>query len=125
MVEQAIVSLINDRLPGLVGRVTPVVREQNSLLPAITYQSGESKQELNLDGSPSGLGFHKLQINLWADTYSELSNIRQLLLLLNGYRGTVNGLNIGLIQVSTSDDVLDETPNINTLALIFNVTYLT
>ena len=124
MVEQAIVSLINDQLPGLAGRVTPVVRDTSAPLPAITYQSGESKQELNLDGTPSGLGFHKLQIDLWAETYNELSSMRQTLQLLNGYRGTVNGLNIGLIQVSTNDDVLDETPNSSTLALIINVTYL-
>ena len=83
-------------LAALVGtRIYPVRRPQNATLPAVTYQKvgGLSEQT---HGGASGLAASRFQFDVWAATYSSASAVaEQIRVALIGFRGTVDGVEIG------------------------------
>lgn len=121
MIQQAIVKLITDLVPSINGRITPILREDNAPLPAITYQSGSSSKDHNLNGKATGIVRHKLEIDVWGETYASVKEIEDLLFELDGFIGVVEGVNIGYLRVQLAGDDLDAEPEIQTTAITFNI----
>lgn len=61
----------NAGVAALIGdRCYPVELPQGATVPAVTYQRVFGTEGITHDG-PSGLGRARLQLDCWADTYSE------------------------------------------------------
>ncbi|MCL1126710.1 hypothetical protein [Shewanella surugensis] len=120
--EAALIYLINERVPSIVGCITPIFRNENASLPALTYETSLSSEDVDLDCMPSGIIRTTIDVDIWAKTYAEVKAIQKSLFNLNGYHGQVDEINIGFIQVSASGDDLDSEPDIQTSSLKFQVT---
>lgn len=107
-VEHAIV----DKLKGsaavnaIVGqRIAPWESTQSLTLPNITYLRVSSNREHIMAGS-DGFCHAMIQIDCWAATYSAAKDLAEAVRrTLDGYKGTVQGHYIGVIQNTMDRDV--------------------
>ncbi len=85
-------------------RVYPLELPQNPAFPSITYQIISDEPTYTQDGD-SGLDRPRIQIDTWAETYSESISLAALIRSrLSGFRGTVSGKEIqGIFRDSSRD----------------------
>jgi len=91
VIEEAVYSRLNKyaSVSALVsGRIYPLVLEQNTSYPAITYTKVASVHIHDLDGS-AGLANPTFQVDSWAYTYPEARNLSDAVRrALQGYSGS-------------------------------------
>jgi len=122
MIQPAIIALITSHVPEVSGRITPIVRGDGEPLPAITFQSGSGKKDRTLDAKPSGIERHIIDLDVWGATYSDVKDIEKKILLLDGFMGTVDGVEIGYLRAELTGDDLDAEPEIQTTSITLNIT---
>lgn len=113
MVERAIVALLEaaDTLAG--DRIWPLHLDRDPSLPAITYQRISTPRPIAHDGD-QGYADFRTQLNCWAsraDGAGGFAQARQLAdqvrRTLNGWRGVVAGVEVGMLRVSGDRDERD------------------
>jgi Protein of unknown function (DUF3168) len=111
MIEEAIYT----RLTGFAGlfaligtRVFANTVEQNDTYPAIFYQRISGARFHSLTGS-SGLARPVFQFDILAKTYPEVKAVaEQVRLCLDGYQGTVSGVEINSALLLNDEDFYEE-----------------
>lgn len=97
MISEAIYSLLvnNTSITDLVSnRIYPMIRNQKSGLPAITYQVISGVRNYDLTG-PNGLVESRIQVNCFADDPLEAGELAAVVrAALNGHRGGAAGVHI-------------------------------
>lgn len=112
VIEECLVSLINGGIAALGSRVYPLRIPQNPTYPALAYQRISTPRIMSHDGA-SKLAMPRIQLTLWASTYSSLKAVSEALRgLLIGYRGTVGGVVIQGIFFDSERDEFDTTTQI-------------
>ena len=110
--EDALQALVvgDSGISAVIGtRCYPSVIPESASLPAIAYQRIDANRPLTHNG-PSGLSKPRIQFDFVAKTYKEGENLGALLRgLLNGYTGTVNGVEIEFISLETDEFVYGRT----------------
>ena len=96
-------------LAALVGsRIYPLVRPQNSALPAITYQR-ISAPRVTSHGGDSGLTNPRYQFNCWSDSYLEARSMAERLeKLFGGQSGMFPGAQASFVDNDLDDSEPDE-----------------
>lgn len=117
VIEEAIKSLlVNDAGVNAIigGRVHPQKLPQQPVLPAISFQRITTDRVRSHDG-PSGLAAPTFQFNCWASDTESKSGYQQakdlvnaLRLLIDGFRGVSQGVNIRAVFVEDDRDDQDE-----------------
>ena len=106
--EKAIRSILIDDgdVGALVGdRIFPIVRRENSALPAIVYQQISGVRDQMFSG-PSGFVEARFQINCWAETYEGADELAEAVRgALNGYNGTKESVVIQCIHLLDEGDM--------------------
>lgn len=105
-IESAVVALLladTATIAFIANRIHPATDPQNLARPKLTYQRIRSKADTANGGfsnnGPTGFEVATLQIDCWADSMlTAKQTIRAARNALNGYAGTVNGINIGCIR---------------------------
>ena len=106
-IEDALYSLLaaSGAVASHVGdRIYPVVRPQNSALPAIVYQQISGPRSHAMDG-PSSLVESTWQVSCWAASYTQAEQLMDAVRsTLDGYSGTVAGVDIeGIFLIDVAD----------------------
>lgn len=117
--------LVSDvTLQGLIStRLYPLLRPQDSLLPAITYQRVATVRNYNIE-QDQNLNDVRIQYNIFASTYRETKAIAErMITLLSGYRGTIGGSLVNGIFLELETDEYDEEKNIPWHILDFRIVY--
>ncbi|MDR8390997.1 DUF3168 domain-containing protein [Aliifodinibius sp. S!AR15-10] len=90
-------------------RVTPIVRDEGSGFPAITYRTVNSNREYDNDGI--SIVDHSFDVHVYAKTYSKMMEIAQLIEdNLSEKSGTFGGETIEYVRIEliNDDDYLPE-----------------
>jgi len=107
-VEQAIVERLKTSaaVNALVStRIAPWEQKQSEALPYITYFRVSSDREHTMSGS-NGFCHAMIQIDCWAETYATAKDVAEAVRsVMDGYRGTIKGHYIGVIQNMIDRDV--------------------
>ncbi len=100
-------------LTALVGsRIFPVYLPKGATLPALTYNKISSPRVRSHSG-PSHLAHPRIQINIWANTFTELESVAaQLVAALEAYKGLM-GSDQTVSFVETELDDFDEEAEIH------------
>ena len=86
-------------------RVFPNILPQGQLMPCLTFQQISGPRDLTANG-PSGLVFARYQINAWARTYKSAKELAMAVrLVMNGFSGTIDSVQIQLIKLSGEGDI--------------------
>lgn len=89
-------------------RIYPRVLPQTPTLPAAVYQRASVAPQHSHDGS-SDLDMTRLQIDAWAESYSEARETAVAIrLTLDGERGMWSGLWVGAVLLDSMDDFFEE-----------------
>lgn len=92
----------------VVSRIYPIVMAQKTTLPAITYQTTSLKPDRNLGGN-TGRMTATIQLNAWAETYTEIKSLAEALRsALNDYSGAMGSDTIRRSGVESETDGWDE-----------------
>lgn len=79
----------------IAARVYPVLRPQNAVLPALSYQRISGVRVSSLAG-PSYACESRIQIDCWAASYSAVKTLsRAVRKRLDGFRGSLGGVQVG------------------------------
>ena len=111
MIEAAICALLNP-LPAFTGiPIRPGKLDQNSTYPAIAFWR-VSGARVESFGGASGLASPVFQFDVYADTYTDAATYANALqTALEGFRGTVAGVNInGIIYLGDMDGMSTTAP---------------
>lgn len=94
---------------GLIGtRAYALVLPQETAYPAITYNRVSGVRVHDLDG-PAGRGTPRISVNSWAETYLEAKALAAAVrVCLDGFRGTVGGVEINNISIENEIDLFEE-----------------
>lgn len=113
MVERALYRILVDAETSAGERITPLQLDRQATFPSITYQRISTPRDIAHDGD-QGFAEFRTQMNCWAqrtESASGYAQARQLAdevrLALNGFRGTVEGIVIGYVQVLGDRDDVD------------------
>lgn len=107
-------------------RIYPVKLPQGVELPAITYQRISGVREHNIAG-PSGRARPRIQIDCWAESYSEAKSVADTVrLVLDGHKGNFgHGDNtmedVGGIRFLGDNDIWEEGAEINRVSMDFSI----
>lgn len=112
-------------IAALIGlRLYPGRIPQESALPAILYFKATGDRVHSLAG-PSGLADPTFQFDIYASGsggYKVCKNVaRELRLALDGYRGSVSGVNIQGIILDSEQDMYEEEPELFRVSMDFRV----
>lgn len=125
-IEQALRSklLADATVLGLVStRVYPLVLPQDPTYPAITYKRVTGRDMTAHDGR-LGLDRSRFQIDCLDDDFGGATTLaRAVMVALNGYRGTVDTVDIGAIVNESTQDLYDPILEIQKVSIDFWVTY--
>lgn len=124
MIEQALYTILSGHagLTALVGsRIYPLILPQSPLLPAVIYQRVDAAREGTHDG-PSGLAHPLFQLSCWALDFDQArAVVAQVRLALDGYTGTVGGVEIEAIQSGHEDDQYEQDTKIYHSSIDFDI----
>lgn len=100
--------LADATVAGLVGtRMDPVILQQNSPMPALTYQYISGASVISNDG-PTGLENPTFQIDCWGSTYSQMDALFEAVRKrINGASGTFSGVDVQGIFLVRKRDLYD------------------
>lgn len=92
-------------------RIYPIIRPQNTALPAITYQRISSSHEHHLSaGSLQSSDLHqvRMQVDCYATTYKGAETLAKLVeAALDAYRGTMGTVNVLGVFLDSSTDMVE------------------
>lgn len=99
----------NAAIAALVAdRIYPARRLQEEDLPAITYQAISNSPLLTKHGV-SKLDTERISVNVWSKSYDNAVEISRLIrLVLDRYRGTVEGVNVDKIIFSDFNQLYED-----------------
>lgn len=100
------VSSINNKVNG---RVTPIIREQNGALPALTYRKVSSPRMYDLDGIATTS--QDFDVFIYAKSHAEVQNLVTAIEEdVAGLSGTYGGLTVEFIRIELigNDDFLED-----------------
>ena len=107
VIEECLVSIITGGIAALGTRVYPIRIPQNPTYPALAYQRISTPRIMSHSGA-SKLAKPRIQLTLWATSYSSLKTLSEALrALLVGYRGTVGGVSIQALFFDSERDEYD------------------
>lgn len=115
--------LVRDRLSAdpliparVAGRIYPLIRPQDSLLPAITYQRISSDRGPSLGGHESALTNIRLQVDCWASSYPVVKALaEEVFAALTVASGALRAL------LLSDNDLYEEQPRIYRASMDFSV----
>jgi hypothetical protein len=119
-VSEALCSIVlgTAAITNVIGqRFTPALALDGKILPAATYQRISGRHVESMNGS-SGLCFARYQINAMATTYKVGAELGELFrLALQGYKGTVSGLEIQGITWEGDGELFDASADLESARL--------
>ena len=122
MIKSALRKLLIDA--SIVGnRIYPLKIPQNPIYPLITYQRISGAKMQSLKGS-TGKAHPRYQIDIWAKKYDDAVSIAHAATVaLDGYKGTVLGVEIKAINFITDRDFYEEAIDIHRRSVDFYIWY--
>jgi len=119
-VNEALVSIVlgTTAITDVIGqRFTPALALDGKDFPSATYQRISGRHVESMNGS-SGLCFARYQINALATTYRVAAELGELFrVALQGYAGTVSGLEIQGITWEGDGELLDASADLESARL--------
>lgn len=107
-IEQALYSLLSNDggVSALVStRIYPNILEQGTVMPAMTYEQTDGTRD-EVMTAPTGFVDSSFQITYWSGLYSEVRAVAAAVeALLDGYSGTVFGVEIEAIHLVDEADI--------------------
>jgi hypothetical protein len=95
--------------PATEARIYPVKMPQNVTLPAISFFTVYGESEFSIDATQVGLGYKRIQISAWHTSLTTAKAIIEALrLLMAGYRGLWDDVNVRVVQFSIGPDLYEE-----------------
>lgn len=106
--EFAVVEILNSNATlatELDGRITPLVRDENGLLPAIVYTGSEPIWQRYLDGDFMDIATVDMSFQVWAMSYVHAKRLAGIVIgLLNNFSGYVAGISVLTIDCDPGDE---------------------
>lgn len=96
-------------------RIYPLVlRQDNLVLPALTYHTVSGYSEILLPGTSGHKGWKRIQISAWSNTRLEAKNILEAIrVLIIGYIGLWEDVNVSVTSFSYAPDMFDHISKIS------------
>jgi len=111
-IESGIVSVLraDGTVSGIIStRIYPLKLKEGYALPALSYQRVSSVREHNIDVGPIGFAWARFQIDSWAESYTDVRSLAEAVRqCLDGYKGTMGGVNAGGICIKSERDLFEE-----------------
>lgn len=103
-------------------RIYPVQLPQEFTLPAITYQLISNQRIHAIDG-PIGVAIPRVQIDCYADTYSEVKTLAdKVRITFDGFRGSIaTETDIGGIYLESEQDIYSADTEIYRVSMDFMI----
>ena len=87
--------------------VRPLLLRKKDPVPGIVYTPVSAREPLGIDGSPR-TRVHQIQVDVWAEKYSEAKTLAAAVHGINGFAGDFSGQDVGLIESVTNFEEYDE-----------------
>jgi hypothetical protein len=96
-------------------RIYPLVlRQDNLVLPAITYHMVAGNSGLAIDGNRIHKAFKRIQLSAWANDRVMCDNIVEALrVLLNGYIGLMNDIYVSVVAFDYGPTIFDHVSKVS------------
>lgn len=108
----------------VASRIFPLVMAQKTTLPAITYQTSSLKPDRNMGGN-TGRMTATIQLNAWAETYTEVKSLAEALRsALNDYSGAMGSDTIRRSGVESETDGWDEETGFFRVSMQITIIYI-
>ena len=125
-IEEAIFSKLTSEpaVTNLVGtRVYPSQLPQNPTYPAVVYRRVSTQWPYDLSG-PGNMGFPRFQFDCYGLSYGSVKGVAQTLrLVLSGFAGSVDGVEICGIWFLSEVDGFDPVADVDRVAVDFRVSF--
>lgn len=113
--EELLVSVLKST-PAVIARVGsriyPMVRPQDSALPAITYQKISGNPQVQMSG-PHNMFRERFQITCFAARYSQMKQTADAVRgAFNGYDSTVDSVEVHIATIDNEVDLISELPDV-------------
>ncbi|MAD75160.1 MAG: hypothetical protein CML20_10280 [Rheinheimera sp.] len=106
--EFAIVQILNTNSTlnnEVQGRITPLVRDEGGLLPAIVYTGSEPIFQRYLDGSFMDIANVDMGFEVWATSYVQAKRLASNVIgALNNFTGSIAGVSVLTIDCDPGDE---------------------
>ena len=122
MIEQALRRWLLDNTTLAGNRVRPTFRPQSETDPSLTYSRITGPRDNTHDG-PSGLASGIFQVDCWAQDYLVTKQLRDEVILIGGYKGTLEGTFISGVFVEGESDNYDQDTGWFQIAIDLKILY--